>query len=113
MSIRQHNAAVKTVSDVSSFWEWMQDLQKTIQHSVCVPAQDHARTPGHAKFQVGFIGYFGYELKRESLPGYSWAPEPTDVAEHGPDVQFMFTQEVLEYDHVTKEWTLNALVCDG
>lgn len=68
---------------------------------------------GKATLQVGFIGYFGYEMKRESLPGYSWSSTKDHQESHAPDAQFMFAQEVLRFDHFAREWKLFGLVRNG
>lgn len=63
-----------------------------------------------ATLQLGFLGYFGYEMKRESLPGYDWADDQPVIGSHFPDAQFLFANTVLRYDHRSGLWKMFCLV---
>lgn len=69
---------------------------------------------GQPLLQVGLIGYFGYELKRESLPGYHYVPPETqeDDPKHS-DSELLFANTVLRLDNYTGEWTVFSLIRRG
>lgn len=50
------------------------------------------------KFHGGFVGYFGYEMKQETLPGYVAAGERTEAATH--DAMFAFVDRVVVLERV-------------
>jgi para-aminobenzoate synthetase len=115
----QGHRPVKTIPNIDSFWTWLNDVQVVFQKRTKALNPDDLTNPeslNKATLQVGFIGQFGYEMKRESLPGYDWCSR---IAKFGdqeavrPDAQFMFAQDVLRFDHVTQLWTLLGLARNG
>lgn len=58
-------------------------------------------------FQCGFVGYFGYELKQETLGVIN-----RHVSAY-PDAQFIFLDRAIVYDHQTKKCYLLALADDN
>ncbi|KAL9934622.1 hypothetical protein V8E36_006397 [Tilletia maclaganii] len=120
-------AAIQLASS-ETFWGWMTQLQTEMQsHTSFVPftscdygpraasisasntstaAPDHADRDG-TMFRGGFAGYFGYELKAESLGLQS----ATFGREGAPDAEFLFCDRVLCYDHVSDEWTAHSVTC--
>lgn len=101
-----------------SHWEWLDHF-----HSTIVQGNINALGPGslgqetevgQPLLQLGLIGYFGYEMKRESLPGYTYTPESTSGDNSTPpDSQHMFTNNVLRLDNYTGEWKLFSLIRRG
>lgn len=64
--------------------------------------------------QIGLIGYFGYELKRESLPGYHFTPpDEKDVPLKHSDSELLFANTVLRLDNYTGEWSIFSLIRRG
>jgi para-aminobenzoate synthetase len=100
----------------TSFWEWFEHIQADIQRDVqalgCSPIEKH-EAEMKATLQVGFMGYFGYEMKRESLPGYHWSLQKAVPDTCVPDAQFLFAQQVLRYDHLKDTWKLFGLIRKG
>ena len=116
MDIYQDNKLRSSKDCEDSFWSWFNDLQKSIQdHVLAMDADsiDAVVQPGKATLQVGFIGYFGYEMKRESLPGYHWSPDHNGQDGTPRNAQFLFAQEVLRFDHCAKKWKRFALIRNG
>lgn len=69
---------------------------------------------GQPLLQVGLIGYFGYELKRESLPGYHYVqPYEQEVNPEHTDSELLFANTVLRLDNYTGEWTAFSLIRRG
>lgn len=65
-----------------------------------------------ADWNAGWLGWFGYEMKEESLPGYT---RPSGVENRGrpgalPDACFAFTDRVLAYEHESQSWIAISLV---
>lgn len=70
---------------------------------------------GQPILQVGLIGYLGYELKRESLPGYKYVPptEATSDTKQQIDSQLLFTNSVLWLDNYTGQWKIFGFIRRG
>lgn len=69
---------------------------------------------GQPLLQLGLIGYFGFELKREALSGYAYVPAtPGEDMKRLPDSQHMFASSVLRLDNYTGEWKLFSLIRRG
>lgn len=57
------------------------------------------------------IGYLGYELKRESLPGYTYTPSSEHLADaQHNDTRLLFADTVFWLDNYTRNWTIVGLV---
>jgi para-aminobenzoate synthetase len=68
---------------------------------------------GQPLLQVGLLGYFGYELKRESLPGYTYTASLDTSADQKPDSRLVFSNTVFRLDNYTGEWTVFGLIQHG
>ncbi|KIW06019.1 aminodeoxychorismate synthase, variant 2 [Verruconis gallopava] len=93
-----------------SFWQWFNTFQEEIRCNTQYKPHEEQDHHNKATLQVGFIGYFGYEMKRESLAGYCWSPSDSSAKQAHPDAQFLFAQNVLRFDHQEKKWRLYGLV---
>jgi para-aminobenzoate synthetase len=114
--VYEKNQPIFFEKSINSFWDWFNIKQVTIQSAVQALGDEDTDEPtqaGRATLQVGFIGHFGYEMKRESLPGYQWTQSQAQEGCETTDAQFMFAQEVLRFDHVSRKWKLFSLVRGG
>lgn len=99
----------------TSLWDWMEIAERTLS------AQTEPLPPNtHTHFRTGFVGYWGYELKDESLalePLSTLRYEPHDGAPFDrtklPAAQWAFCDHVLCLDHASNTWVAYALVDDG
>lgn len=101
-----------------SYWAWLEHFHSSIiQENIdTLDAQspDQEAEIGQPLLQLGLIGYFGFELKREALSGYAYKPStPGEDIKRLPDSQHMFTSSVLRLDNYTGEWKLFALIRRG
>lgn len=76
----------------TTFWSWMQQMVNNTKANVSDVDVDV-----DVDFQGGWIGYFGYEMKSESLPLKS-KPANDDVSAL-PDAQFTFIDRCVVIDH--------------
>jgi para-aminobenzoate synthetase len=101
-----------------TYWTWLNHFQENVVQKHITPLTPQALGQeaeiGQPILQTGLIGYFGYELKRESLPGYSFAsPKSGTVDSDHADTQLLFVNQVLWLDHYTRQWKLVGLVRSG
>src|SRR6266542_854822 len=109
----------KKLSDNQTFWDWMSETMKHFNQ--CMENLKILHDDGTLQdvkeqiipfdFRLGMVGYFGYEMKRESLPNYTI---PTDQQYHqssyNPDSAFIFTTQAIIFDHLEKQMWLAGLV---
>lgn len=90
----------------TTFWQYMNELQREFQQEVAISADES----GSNRFRTGFVGYWGYEMKSESLDLQS--DETISLSSEGqsPDAEFAMCEAVLELDHRKKEWIASVLV---
>ncbi|KAK0525167.1 para-aminobenzoate synthase, (PABA) [Tilletia horrida] len=113
------------LSSGTNFWDWMSALQADLQKQTAFAptvlqddrpvysAQSSSRACDDAEeqdrdatvFKGGFTGYFGYEMKAESLH----LEQATLGSLDRPDAEFLFCDRVLCYDHVLGRWTAFAV----
>ncbi|KAI9499855.1 hypothetical protein GGI25_003884 [Coemansia spiralis] len=74
------NTLVDTVDLKESFFDWMQ--RAVDQTQTQTQTQTTGRVPG---FRCGWLGYFAYEMKQESCPGYTGG-----ALNNVPDAQLSF-----------------------
>ncbi|CEL59962.1 hypothetical protein RSOLAG1IB_12284 [Rhizoctonia solani AG-1 IB] len=89
-----------------TFWHWMDRVQSNL--SSLVRTEDAVEG-----LQCGFVGYFGYEMKAGSLPGYDRESLKGSAAPRAPDAQFMFADRLIAFDHWNRTWTAFGLVRTG
>lgn len=92
------------------FWTWFNELQQAIEINTDVSSI--AAIP----FRTGFVGYFGYEMKAESLPALRTALRkesmtPCDAKGGIPSAWFGFCDRVIVIDHESGEWYALGLIC--
>ncbi|CAI2174094.1 5724_t:CDS:10 [Funneliformis geosporum] len=109
----------KKLTDQQTFWDWM---SKTINYfnqrmdSLKILHDDGTLNDVKKRkipfdFRLGMVGYFGYEMKRESLSGYTIPtnqhfPQTSNI----PDSAFIFTTQAIIFDHLKREIWLSGLV---
>ncbi|CAO1628322.1 unnamed protein product [Parajaminaea phylloscopi] len=91
-----------------TFWSFVDAIQKDVQRSTEIPAKTE---PCRNTFRGGFVGYWGYEMKDESL-GLQVEETLSRGRSHKdpPDSEFAFCPAVLQFDHVTSNWSASMLV---
>lgn len=103
----------------TTLWDWMDEVQSALQALTESPPASIPTAAGGCTcaFRTGFAGYWGYEMKDESLalaPLTSARYEkkqdaPVDRTQL-PAAQWAFCSRVLSLDHRTGMWTAYALV---
>ncbi|GES94099.1 aminodeoxychorismate synthase component I [Rhizophagus clarus] len=104
----------KKMADNQTFWDWMSE---TINHfnqrmgSLRIlrddgTLQDVKEQKIPFDFRLGMVGYFGYEMKRESLPNYTISTGQYPI----PDSAFIFTTQAIIFDHLEMQVWLAGLV---
>lgn len=90
----------------TTLWSFMNELQGQLQSSIdFAQAQDDDQ---HGNiFRTGFTGYWGYEMKNESLQLDMRAP--TGSNDNAFDAEFLYCSRVLAFDHHLRQWITFAL----
>ncbi|EPQ30947.1 uncharacterized protein PFL1_01136 [Pseudozyma flocculosa PF-1] len=113
-----NSAAGTHPAEPTSFWTFMDRLQSAFKAAADLGDDDALATEAAGSvFRTGFVGYFGYEMKGESLNLDSPVPS-TDADQHDgrrdrPDCEFLFCDRVLAFDHHLRQWTAFALTRAG
>jgi para-aminobenzoate synthetase len=113
VSIHQGGKITKSERLKGTYWHWLDHFQHELvlknTQAILPESLNQETEVGQPLLQVGLIGYFGYELKWESLPGHRYPDE--EVERHDrPDSQLIFADRVLRLDNYTGEWTLFGLI---
>ncbi|GAA5798099.1 hypothetical protein HPULCUR_003499 [Helicostylum pulchrum] len=105
----------------TTFFDYVSGLLTDAQHVKCTRVEGPSKTVPDLEFQAGLMGYFGYEMKRESLEGYV-TPEQQlcHCQNHGsvgcckcveePDAAFQFVDRFLVFDQVERKIYICCLV---
>ncbi|EFQ97703.1 para-aminobenzoate synthase [Nannizzia gypsea CBS 118893] len=118
LSVSQQGKQVMSEKLTTSYWSWLDQFQRSIiqqnVESVQPDLLGEDTQAGQPLLQVGLIGYFGYEMKRESLPGYKYTRSIEKEGSHSvPNSQHLFTNFVLRLDNYTSEWMAFGLIRRG
>ncbi|KAG9303905.1 hypothetical protein G9A89_005815 [Geosiphon pyriformis] len=111
----------KVLSGGQTFWDWM---SFTMEHfNKCISGQliigdsrssDQACSEVPFGFRLGMVGYLGYEMKYESLPGYTTpSRQQYQISINQPDAAFIFSTQAIIFDHLDKRVWLAGLVQSG
>ncbi|KAI8867356.1 ADC synthase [Ramicandelaber brevisporus] len=95
---QQQHLLDKTLGSGNSrtFWDWLDTFSALVKID-----DSNVPRPLYFGYRGGLVGYIGYELRAESLPGYHHASS-IPASPHGtPDAALMFVNDSLVYDHAT------------
>ncbi|EEP82206.1 hypothetical protein UREG_07071 [Uncinocarpus reesii 1704] len=118
LSVYQQGKRLMFERLLSSYWSWLDYfhsniIQKNVDALDAGSLGQEAEV-GQPLLQLGLIGYFGFEMKREALSGYRYgATDPGEEPNTLPDSQHMFASSVLRLDNYTGEWKLFSLIRRG
>ncbi|SNX85261.1 related to para-aminobenzoic acid synthetase [Melanopsichium pennsylvanicum] len=96
-------------SERTTLWTFMNQLQSQLQSSTdlscgnCTLDEDQQTSI----FRTGFTGYWGYEMKNESLQLET--PAPVGNGTNAFDAEFLYCPLVLAFDHHQCQWITFAL----
>lgn len=111
-SSRSNSPETIRETERADFWSWMAAIQESFQASLI---QDDCRDV--PPFRSGFVGYFDYEMKSESLTRgkeilkHNGLPQINTASHQGlPSAWFGFCDRLLAYDHKEDEWWASSLI---
>jgi para-aminobenzoate synthetase len=118
VSLYQNGQSIKSEKLDQPYWTWLDEFHREVIHGntdvILTDSLNQETEVGQPLLQIGLIGYFGYELKRESLPGYQYVlPEDHTVDPSHSDSQLLFANTVLRLDNYTGEWSAFSLIRRG
>ncbi|CAG8499702.1 22178_t:CDS:10 [Cetraspora pellucida] len=123
LSITYSNGLVKSkkLADDQTFWDWMSDIMSHFNQRIAGlrilhndGSLENIRHRLPFDFRLGMVGYFGYEMKLESMPSCSLPKENSDhsFACNSPDAAFVFATQAIIFDHIEKRMWVTGLVRD-
>ena len=101
----------KPIQSDEPFFHAINGLQQALAAQTTFPTAE-----GGPDWKAGWVGWMGYGLKNETLPGYgSRKGKERQLGERpdAPDACLSFVRTVLALDHTTAEWLAIGLVETG
>ncbi|CAG8441232.1 1591_t:CDS:10 [Ambispora gerdemannii] len=105
----------KVLTGGQTFWDWMSEtmdlFNKCVTRVNVIIDDDSIDQQVPFDFRLGMIGYFGYEMKRESLSGYVIPQEQQkkNICSQ-VDAAFIFATQAIVFDHLEKRIWLAGLI---
>ncbi|CAG8521464.1 3693_t:CDS:10 [Paraglomus occultum] len=97
----------------TTFWDWMTEitnkLNSRIKSTIVMNNNQIIDDTIPFDFHLGMVGFFGYEMKIESLPGYV-VPSNQQISNHQPDAAFIFATQAVIFDHDRRNIWLGCLI---
>lgn len=105
-----HNAQLGKTAQPATLWSFMDALQRDLRSSIDLSASTGLLDDDQQGtiFQTGFSGYWGYEMKNESLQLDTRVPVGSRADDF--DAEFLYCPRVLAFDHHLRQWIAFALV---
>ncbi|KAI8049212.1 ADC synthase [Syncephalis plumigaleata] len=99
-----------TLASNDTFWDWTSRLMQQLQLHDSTSLNNGNLFEPQFDFCTGLVGYFGYEMKEEALPGYSRASSSSSSSSSVPDAAFLFLDRFISIDYATGATWLLGLV---
>ncbi|CAG8693333.1 7957_t:CDS:2, partial [Dentiscutata heterogama] len=109
----------KKLADDQTFWNWMSDIISHFNQRIAglriLNNNGNLENIRHRlpfDFRLGMVGYFGYEMKLESMPKCTLSKEYPghSFACKSPDAAFIFATQAIIFDHIEKRMWVAGLV---
>ncbi|CAG8663221.1 17888_t:CDS:10, partial [Acaulospora morrowiae] len=110
----------ENLSNDQTYWDWMSGTMEIFNQHItglriihCDGSIKNVEQRIPFDFRLGMVGYFGYDMKRESMPGYIIPKDRQSSSCTSPDAAFIFATQAIIFDHVEKRMWLAGLARDG
>ncbi|KAI9801278.1 MAG: Protein phosphatase PP2A regulatory subunit B [Piccolia ochrophora] len=118
LKFTQDGTVMGTLRLRASFWHWLNYFQSSVVQAsttaLCEDSLGQKADIGQPLLQVGLIGYLGYELGHESLPGYRSQPSKGGRKSlRNTDSHLLFADRILWLDNYTGQWKAIGLIRRG
>ncbi|RIB10772.1 ADC synthase [Gigaspora rosea] len=109
----------KKLANDQTFWDWMSDIISHFNQRIAglriLHNNGNLENIRHRlpfDFRLGMVGYFGYEMKLESMPSCASSKECPDHSFtcNSPDAAFIFATQAIIFDHIEKRMWVAGLV---